>query len=60
MDADVAQALAEIRGQLGELRAALGVQSPGAAQAEVASLKKTVAALAEWGATVMPPFTPPE
>lgn len=59
MDADVAQAIAELRGQLGQLRAALGVQDTDAAQAEVADLRNTVAALAEWGATVSPPFALP-
>ena len=59
MDQDVAQAFAEIRQQLAQLRSALGVQTPDQAEAEVMGLKQQVAALTEWGATVSPPFSPP-
>lgn len=59
MDQDVAKALADLRQQLNQLRSALGVQGPDEAEAEVTRLRSTVTALAEWGATVTPPFTPP-
>ena len=59
MDQETAEALAELRGQLGQLRSALGAGNPNEAEAVVMDLKKTVEALAAWGETVSPPFTPP-
>ena len=59
MDPDTARAIAELRGQLGQLRSALGAGDPDQAEAEVVDLRETVEALAAWGGTVTPPFTPP-
>lgn len=58
MDQDVANALADIRYQLAQLRSALDVSSPNEAETEVAQLKATVTSLVAWGTTVFPPYSP--
>lgn len=60
MDQDVAQAIADVRSQLAELRAALGAPQPGQAVEVVAGLRLDVAALSAWAQTVTPAFQPPE
>jgi len=59
MDQETAQAIADLRYQLGQLRTAIGAGNPDQAEAKVQQLAQTAEALAEWGATVTPPFTPP-
>jgi hypothetical protein len=59
MDQETANAIAELRRELGQLRSALGVSDPDEAEVQVGNMRDTLGALVVWGGTVTPPFVPP-